>query len=61
MCNALNEPCLFDIENDPCEITNLATKFPDIMMELENKLKYYGNIAKPIRNQPEDPRCNPAN
>lgn len=60
-CNPLESPCLFDIVNDPCETTNLASKYLDIVNDLQTKINYYGRIAKPIRNQPSDPRCNPAN
>lgn len=61
MCNPIKASCLFDIESDPCETTNLATKYPDVVRKLQNKLNYYGRIALPIRNKPSDPRCNPAN
>lgn len=60
-CNPIISPCLFDIFSDPCETTNLAKQFPDILMKLEAKLNYYGRIAQPIRNKPADPRCDPAN
>lgn len=60
-CNPIVEPCLFDILRDPCETTNVASTYPDIVVELLDKLDYYGKIAKPIRNQPFDPRCDPAN
>lgn len=60
-CNPLESPCLFDISHDPCETTNLATQFPDIVKKLEAKLDHYGSIALPVRNRPADPRCNPAN
>lgn len=59
-CNPLVSACLFDINNDPCETTNLASQFPEIVRKLELKLDYYGRIAKPIRNKPGDPRSNPA-
>lgn len=61
VCNPIEEPCLFDIENDPCETTNLAKEFPEIVRKLQAKLNYYGSIAKPIRNKPGDPRSDPAN
>lgn len=59
-CNPLVAACLFDIHNDPCETTNLASQFPDIVKKLQLKLDYYGRIAKPVRNKPGDPRSNPA-
>lgn len=61
MCDPMVASCLFDITSDPCETTNLASQYPDVVMELEDKLDFYGSIALPIRNQPPDPQCNPAN
>lgn len=60
-CNPIIASCLFDIVNDPCETTNLASQYPDIVMELQSKLNYYGKIALPNRKKPSDPRCDPAN
>lgn len=59
-CNPLVAPCLFDIVNDPCETTNVATKYPKIVNKLKAKLRYYSSIAAPFRNKPADPQCNPA-
>lgn len=59
-CNLLKSPCLFDITNDPCETTNLASKLPKIVESLQTKLDYYGWIAEPRRNRPGDPRSDPA-
>ena len=60
-CDPIKSPCLFDISNDPCETTNLASILPDFVMKLQSKLDYYGNIAKPMRNKPGDRRSDPAN
>lgn len=60
-CNPRVSPCLFNLSNDPCETTNIALQFPDIVKQLQSKLDYYGRIAKPIRNKDGDPRCDPAN
>lgn len=60
-CNPIVSPCLFDIFSDPCETTNLAFEFPNIVHQLQRKLDHYGHIAKPIRNKPGDPQSNPAN
>lgn len=60
-CHPLVSPCLFDIFDDPCETTNLARKFPQIVQKLKAKLEHYGKIAAPLRNKPADPKCNPAN
>lgn len=60
VCNALVAPCLFDLTNDPCETTNLASKMPKILSKLEQAVNYYGRIAKQPRNKPGDPNSNPA-
>ncbi|XP_055304417.1 arylsulfatase B-like isoform X3 [Sitodiplosis mosellana] len=60
-CNPIESPCLFDIFSDPCETTNLASKFPDLVKKFQSKLDYYGQIARPTRNKPGDPRSDPAN
>lgn len=60
-CDPQVAPCLFDISNDPCETTNLASDFPNIVSELQMKLEYYASIAAPQRDHPTDLRCNPAN
>lgn len=59
-CDPIKSPCLFDIIDDPCETTNLAAQLPQMMAEIEEKVEYYGKIAKPIRNKPHDERANPA-
>lgn len=59
-CHSLVSPCLFDIFNDSCETTNLAMKFPKIVVKLKAKLDYYSSIAAPLRNELPDPHCNPA-
>lgn len=60
-CDPIESPCLFDIYSDPCETTNLASQYPDIVKKLQSKLDYYGRIAKPLRNKPSDRRSDPAN
>lgn len=60
-CDPIKASCLFDIKNDPCETTNLALEFPEIVQKLEAKLGYYGSIAKAPRNTLPDRRCDPAN
>lgn len=59
-CHPLVAPCLFDVFRDPCETTNLASKFPEIVQKLKAKLDYYSSIAAPFRNKPADPQSNPA-
>lgn len=59
-CNPLVSPCLFDLLNDPCETTNLASSMPLLLAQLQREVKYYGAIAKEPRNKPGDPNSNPA-
>lgn len=59
-CNPIKSPCLFNIVNDPCETTNIASQYPMLLKQLEQQVAYYGSIAKTPRNKPGDPNCNPA-
>lgn len=60
-CNATVSPCLFDLSTDPCEMRNLANERPDILAKLQDRVNYFGKIAKEPRNKPSDPRSDPAN
>lgn len=57
--SCIESPCLFDIEDDPCETTNIADKYPSIFEDLKQRAEYYGRISKPMRNKPGDERANP--
>lgn len=58
-CNPLSKPCLFDVVTDPCELNNLADKFPNIVKTLTNKLIEYNASSVPPGNLPIDDRGNP--
>lgn len=58
-CDSVNEPCLFNIKEDPCEINNLAEVFPDKLNELLEKIKRINKYALPPSNQPIDHRADP--
>lgn len=60
VCDTIVAPCLFDLRNDPCETTNLASTMPKLLSQLELAVNYYGQIAKQPRNKPGDLRSNPA-
>lgn len=47
-------PCLFNIENDPCERNNVARQFPAITTQLYDILKFYRLSLVPQINQPVD-------
>lgn len=59
-CDPTKAPCLFNITDDPCETTNLAAQLPIVLLRMQREVEYYGRIAKPPRNKPSDPNCNPA-
>lgn len=55
-----NQFCLFDLETDPCEMTNLADKHPATVKKLYALYAHYNSsYAKPV-NKPSDPMANPA-
>uniref|UniRef100_A0A6P7FT84 Arylsulfatase I-like n=1 Tax=Diabrotica virgifera virgifera TaxID=50390 RepID=A0A6P7FT84_DIAVI len=58
-CNLLEEVCLYNIENDPCELNNVATNNPSIVRWLTDILNQYNRTAIPPGNLPLDPRGNP--
>ena len=63
-CLPLNgRPCLFDLENDPCEYDNLAEKLPQVVLEMLDLLNVYNRTVIPPLNGnklvTEDPNANP--
>lgn len=58
-CKPLQAPCLFDIIKDPCEMNNLATKYPERLSQLLTALERYNSTAVPAANLPIDPRGDP--
>lgn len=58
-CLPLDAPCLFNIEQDPCEYNNLAEKFPNITEDLVSLLNWYNATAVTPLNTPPDPMSNP--
>ncbi|XP_046811287.1 arylsulfatase B [Lucilia cuprina] len=60
VCKPLVKPCLFNIRDDPCEIYNLAQKYPNILEALLEELDNYNATAVPPSNLPLDPRANPS-
>lgn len=53
-------PCLFDINEDPCETTNVAHLLPGVLRSMEFEVKRLKAKALLPRNKPSDPRANPA-
>ncbi|XP_037817226.1 arylsulfatase J isoform X2 [Lucilia sericata] len=60
VCKPLVKPCLFNIRDDPCEIYNLAQKYPNILKALLEELDNFNATAVPPSNLPLDPRANPS-
>lgn len=53
-------PCLFNIQEDPCEYNNLADSEPVVLKRLMDLLDEYNSTVVPARNQPDDPNARPA-
>ena len=58
-CGKMDGPCLFNIEEDPCEYTNLAQKETDVLNHMLKLLETYKSTMVPIRNKPYDKNANP--
>jgi len=61
ICDPYNGPCLFNLEEDPCERNNLATQYPDILEELLNFLNQQNATALEPIPRFKDPRGLPEN
>lgn len=60
--NAINELklALFDLENDPCETTNVANKYSEVLEQLRIRLDEFKNELIPQKNKNPDVCSNPA-
>ncbi|GLV35650.1 uncharacterized protein CBL_01200 [Carabus blaptoides fortunei] len=58
-CKPLKAPCLFNVKEDPCEIRNLADKYPDLLRKLLDNIAKWNATAVPPGNLPLDPRGDP--
>ncbi|XP_052844509.1 arylsulfatase B isoform X2 [Drosophila gunungcola] len=60
-CMPLEAPCLFDIEADPCEQSNLYEEYRNttIFQDLWQRIQQFAKDAHPPNNKPSDPDCNP--
>lgn len=56
----INEMCLYDIKQDPCELTNLAPEYSELTRKIYNEIYQHYNrqYSKPV-NQPVDPEADP--
>lgn len=58
-CQPMRSACLFNVEKDPCEYSNLADDKPEVVQRLMNRLKAVNATVMPPRNVPADPRGSP--
>ncbi|XP_037917688.1 arylsulfatase B [Hermetia illucens] len=58
-CKPLEQPCLFNVKEDPCEQVNLAKTYPQILEKLLEKLARYNESVVPPSNKPQDPSGDP--
>ncbi|XP_055692290.1 arylsulfatase I-like [Lutzomyia longipalpis] len=59
-CNPMEAPCLFYLEDDPCEVSNLAHFRPTRMAVIEKRLEEIQRTMVPPNNLQQDPAANPA-
>ncbi|XP_053953483.1 arylsulfatase B isoform X1 [Anastrepha ludens] len=61
-CEPLSEPCLFDIDVDPCEQNNLypAMSGGKVVQELQKRVAHFRETAHAPNNKPLDMNSNPA-
>ena len=53
------KPCLFNIEDDPCEYHNVAEKYPDVLTKALGVLETYKRSMVPPRDKPVDKEADP--
>lgn len=58
-CNPVKDPCLFNIELDPCEFNNIASTHQDIVNSMLTRLNEMRKTAVPPVNRPGDPLSAP--
>ncbi|XP_039487630.1 arylsulfatase B [Drosophila santomea] len=60
-CLPLEAPCLFDIEADPCERSNLYAEYKNstTFLDLWARIQQFAKQAHPPNNKPGDPDCDP--
>lgn len=49
-----NKPCLFDLATDPCETSNLASVYPQVLQEMLDLVSKYEVTLVPQLNKPPD-------
>ncbi|XP_055701632.1 arylsulfatase I-like [Phlebotomus papatasi] len=59
-CEPLKAPCLFNLEEDPCELNNLANIYPLRMKYMKKRVNDFQATALPPANLPGDQNADPA-
>jgi len=52
--------CLFHVTADPCEMNNVASKYPEVVEKLKEVMEAYRKSAVPRLNKPANPRSDPS-
>lgn len=60
-CNAYNTPCLFNVEEDPCELYNVADRYPNIVDRLKFLIDEQNRTALPPLKRLAHPEAFPRN
>ncbi|XP_048480807.1 arylsulfatase I isoform X2 [Plutella xylostella] len=58
-CEPLQAPCLFNVQEDPCEMRNLAEEYPEVQHMLLSRLQEFNRTAVPPGNFPYDSSGDP--
>lgn len=58
-CNANKAPCLFNINEDPCELNNLADSHPNELNFMLKRLEHHLSNLVPSRRRFTDENCDP--
>ena len=59
LCDPSNSNCLFDLTRDPCELENLADRYPAMLNYLQEKIRMYNTTAALNVYKTIDPKANP--
>lgn len=60
-CNPYQTPCLFNVEDDPCELYNVADRYPNIVQRLKHLLNEFNKTAIPPMKRLAHPEAFPRN
>jgi arylsulfatase B len=58
-CDPREKVCLFNIDEDPCELNDLSLENPEILREMLSRLAIFNATAVPPANLPVDEKGDP--